>query len=1443
MLFIVIAAYGMTVSSGWLAGSIRHAIVTGLAEGLGRRVALGGVGGDLLHGIDLRDLVIAERGGFSHGVGFSVDRIHLVVDLGELVFHPGDVQRSISRADLYNPHLALVRDGRGAWNLDDLTTPGRSPLGQKFHGRLVVHDGSLAYADSYGIPVPPFATRFAHVNGTVDYRQVQQVALQLRGQSTEGEEAAIRGRYLPETGVLDLDVTARNGAARHWGGYLVRLSEIRWVGGRFDGQVHVLGTPSGESLAVDYTGTLNLTDVEAEYLPTHLALRQVSGTLALDTDHASTAGLTLTAGGSPVRVQGDLAYPGGGWLDLAISSPGLDLSAVRALFFPTARLGLAGQAGGSVWITGPVETPYLDGDVTSASGRLNRQAFQALRARFQFAGGTLTLSGLRAELAGGRIAGDAVLDVSQATPSYLFAGTADNLDVSALPAVGLPVTGGLIGRATGEVVGAGTDGRVRLMAGVTIGPGSIGRQGFRDLHARFWDDDGAVDLDFLRAGIGATTVFASGHVARSGALDLAVAALGVSLGPLGPDGRGRVGVGGVADLDGRLSGTAAAPVLAGAVTAWGGHLGPVPFAFARGDLTVSSESIASRSFTLEDGAATYRLSGALRLHPLTAVNLRLDAAGVQAASLAQGVTGIVAAHVALNGPLAHPSGAGEVTITGGSINGQRVDRVDARFTGDGRRVQITSLDAQRDESRLHVAGMVDPQGPIDLTVSASRIRLADFSPVLGLTPAPRGTLELEGTVRGTLRSPALAATLHAPDLMIGTQIFDASGTIAYQADLLHVAPLALTQGDARYSLAGDLRGGAHPSADLTLDVTHGQIATIVRAGALSLPADVAGTIDGSIRLTGPLADPSAHLSLVMRDAAVGGMAMGGGAADLTLSHGSVDIQRLELTPGQGQIAAKGQVILNGTSAVEVSARDLDPNILRPFFHIGQPLAGKLNFTMQWTGATHNPTAGLSLEAVDAGVPGAVADRVIGLIYYKDGTIHIEDGTITKGSHKAVIQGTLPVASGGLALDPGGPLRLALHLQDSDLSLLGLFVPRIHDAGGAVEGEVSLGGTVGHPEMTGTVKARDGHMRVDPLGTPIEHLNVDIAFSQDQILAREITASVGGGQVQASGTVGVSNLRLDKVALDIAARGVTATVPGLYAGGVDAALTLSGRADRPVLAGTVTLSHGRVAAGEPFERATSNRSSLGLDLILQASNDIWLNEGAVRAELGGSLHVGGTLDRPALSGTVRSLGGTLVLMGTSFQLTQGQAVFSEALGLDPQVSARAQALYGDTRVYLDVNGVLPDPAVTWSAEPPLSQSEILGLVAGSSSGSNAFVGQGVGRLILGSVSQALRTAFHLDELTIAYDSQNPVTLRIGKFLVRNLYLALSQVFGRTAGTGTTAVAPVAPVPGPGAVTRVGDPGQTFTVASLEYFLSPTFSLSYSVDTLGNNGVFLLTRVPF
>ncbi|HLN13322.1 MAG TPA: translocation/assembly module TamB domain-containing protein, partial [bacterium] len=797
-----------------------------------------------------------------------------------------------------------------------------------------------------------------------------------------------------------------------------------------------------------------------------------------------------------------------------------------------------------------------------------------------------------------------------------------------------------------------------------------------------------------------------------------------------------------ADLEGRLTGTVNAPVVSGAVTAWDGRLGLVPFDLATGDVDAGPQRIGSSGLALVRGGASYDVSGEVGLHPLFAEGVSVQARGVPAGPLAHAlvpaidVSGTLAGRIAVAGPLAHPAVSGTVAFAQGTVSGQRIDAASIEFAGTGGQVRIESFSAAVNDSRLDASGLVDFGGAVDLAFTADRIHLSDIPSLGQWGLALAGTVSLSGQVTGTMKDPELKATVASPGLSINGQAFQASGAIDYRAQALTVAPVSLTQQDQRYGVTGVIKMGSKPTADLNFTVQHGQLATIFRATSATPPVPIAGTIDGTVALDGALADPTAHLVITMQDGQVSGIPVGTGTADLTLAHGVVDIQTLELHPQQGSISAKGRVELEGTSSVELSGQNLDANLLRPLFRMGPKdvLAGTLNFTVQFGGPTRDPTAGLSFQAANAGLPNATVDQIAVLAFYKDGIVTVENGTIDKGTHELALEGTLPVDPSAFGLTPNGPLDLRLSLADTDLSFLTLFTPAIRDASGTIAGDVTIGGTPANPEMTGVLQSHGGRFLIGPLTTPVENLNININFSQSQIELQQLSATMGGGTLTGQGTVSVKDLRPDTVALVLSGTNITVVMPGLYSGGVDGSLSLSGPALRPTLAGTINLSHGTVAVTEAAGPGTLSDVPIRLDASVVLGDSVNYVQGPARARLTGGLHIGGTIGRPVLTGQVQAINGTINILGTPYTVSQGVLTFSEGSGVFPHISVTAQGLYGPTRVFLNVDGVLPTPTLSWTSDPPMSQDQVLALVVGTSGGQSSPAGL-LSQVLFGSLTSS------------------------------------------------------------------------------------------------------------
>jgi len=190
-------------------------------------------------------------------------------------------------------------------------------------------------------------------------------------------------------------------------------------------------------------------------------------------------------------------------------------------------------------------------------------------------------------------------------------------------------------------------------------------------------------------------------------------------------------------------------------------------------------------------------------------------------------------------------------------------------------------------------------------------------------------------------------------------------------------------------------------------------------------------------------------------------------------------------------------------------------------------------------------------------------------------------------------------------------------------------------------------------------------------------------------------------------------------------------------------------------------------------------------------------------------VGGTAARPALAGGGTG-GGEYRAFGTTFVVEEGTAVFQEFRGVEPLVSARARTRVADVTVFVHVAGTPGQMQVSLSSDPELPHERIVQLLAAQAGIQQALAGdveallrQQLARFLLGEFEVRLRQLLGLSELRIEYDFEQPLRLRLGRFLVENLYLTLTTVFDT----------------------------QTRFLWALEYRFARHYALVFSHDTLG------------
>jgi translocation and assembly module TamB len=198
--------------------------------------------------------------------------------------------------------------------------------------------------------------------------------------------------------------------------------------------------------------------------------------------------------------------------------------------------------------------------------------------------------------------------------------------------------------------------------------------------------------------------------------------------------------------------------------------------------------------------------------------------------------------------------------------------------------------------------------------------------------------------------------------------------------------------------------------------------------------------------------------------------------------------------------------------------------------------------------------------------------------------------------------------------------------------------------------------------------------------------------------------------------------------------------------------------------------------------------------------------------------------PSLRGEVRLVRGWYALTGKRFTIDRGVVMFGGETPPKPVLDVTASHRTSDYRVEAHVEGPIDKPTLTLSSDPPLEQADILAVVLFGKptrdlgSGESRDLQQHAIGLaaayatpqLVGSVTNALG----IDRLDVT-TAQGPGTtgaVRVGRYLVEDVFVSLAQEFGAKSGQ----------------------------VVGVEYSLRRNISVRASTSSRGDSGIDLFWR---
>lgn len=1315
--------------------------------------------------------------------------------------------QAVRQVRLVRPFLVLVRGPDGRWNVQELLrAPGEAAAPareERLRAELHVAGGTVQVLDlAAGLR---FSVRDLQVAARL--ADLPLVRLEAAGAVVRGTPARARvsGWVDVQDQVADLEVRFAGAGVPEWVTPLLPDPRWRWEAGFASGRLRLYGNAA----APQVQGAVQLDGVRLALRRERLRVR-AGGTVEVAGRWVTLRSVRVQAGSAQLDVSGELRLAGGGAVDLDVRFSGADPSEVRRLV--GLALPVRGRVGGRVQVQGPIPAVRVRAQLAAPRLRLGGEPVRDAAARVEYASGTLSVPAASARVRGGTVQGDAVAVLD---PPGRVVATARLHGVQASVSSALGVQLPLQGPVTGHLLVAGPVSRLTLAGAVEGGAGEILGRPVDSWRAAFEYTDTTLRVHAARARSGQTAASVWGRLAPRD-LQLQVAARGVPLEEVARAAGLRVAVAGPVDLVGRLEGSASAPRFSGTVRAGAGSVGPVRWDEAVAELQAFADRVRLLDLRWRDGPDLYRAEGTVGPGGRD-LRLRLESAGsrvgrlLELAGVSAPVEGQLRARVELQGSVQDPVATGTVDLWDLRTPAVTFSRAAGRFSW---REGVLSLE----EGQLHsaafdvrVSGAASAAGGLQLEFSTDRVRLQDVPQLQNPFVRVEGETQVEGRVTGDVRDPRVEAHVSGTGLRLNGQRFDlVDGQIRWAGSALELLPLRLRHRTSEYTVQGRLDLTGEPAADLAMEIRDARLRTLLDVAGLQVDAD--GRLSGRVTLTGPVSRPRAELDVALADGVLRGYRFPSGRGKAVLENGRVELQDVELAAGQGRLRAQGAVDLRGESEVEVAGLGLEASALSTLARLRTPLVGRLDFTVQLSGRIDDPTAGLALEAKDFGVAEAHVNRLTAQAIYREGFLELEQMLVEQDGQRLRARGRLPLRLRELAPDPQGPVDFVASTERADLSILQL-LPFVEAAEGPFEASFRVQGTVAEPRMEGFVRAEGGRLKLAGLEPALEGVQVDLAFDHASATLRRFRADLGGGVLEATGEANFDDFQLQGYRLRASARGARVGIPPYLRAVVDGTAELVGNSRSARLAGRVVLSSGELVAAQPPAGRGGNGAvafPVDLDLDVLAGEALFVVAGPVRLQMTGGLHVGGTAGRPALSGTVTGRGGEYRAFGTTFVVEEGTAVFQEFRGTEPVLSARARTRVGDVTVFVHLSGTPDQMQIRLTSDPDLPHERIVQLLAAQAGIERATGGevevalrQQLARFVLGEFEQWLRRLLGLAELRIEYDFERPLRLRLGKFLLQDLYLTLTTVFD----------------------------SETRFLWALEYRFARHYALAFSHDTAG------------
>ena len=405
---------------------------------------------------------------------------------------------------------------------------------------------------------------------------------------------------------------------------------------------------------------------------------------------------------------------------------------------------------------------------------------------------------------------------------------------------------------------------------------------------------------------------------------------------------------------------------------------------------------------------------------------------------------------------------------------------------------------------------------------------------------------------------------------------------------------------------------------------------------------------------------------------------------------------------------------------------VDPGLVN-VFSPGLLAGGDIEAEAHLKGSLSSPTGSIRLNAIgvtfaDDAATGLPPVNVHAQAQLADDTAAVKASMTAGSASELTAEGSVPLnSSGALDLKMGG--KLDVGLVNPLLEARGL------RASGALTVDATVTGSSDAPQVVGGIGLSGGSLRDYAHGVNLSDITAQITGNQGGLQIKTFTAKAASGTVSVTGTFEVlqHGMPLD---LRIVAKNAQPVASNIITATLDGDLHISGTVlERLDVVGKLNLDRATIGIpdslpsdvavldvrrrGQHVVVASFAKLVVGLDVTIDAPQQILVQGRGLNAELGGQIKLAGTTAEPQVSGGLDLQRGSFTIAGNRLDLMTPGRVGFDGAGLrkkiDPTLDFKAQSVVNDVTMTLSITGVADAPRFDFSSSPERPPDEIMALL--------------------------------------------------------------------------------------------------------------------------------------